>query len=311
MKRVVLFLLLIIVLAVFTFSQDLSGRGKLKGRVLDAKTGQPVAGVTIRLFSVRANAFYYPNPKSDSDGYWKALFLRTGIWNIDYEKDGYEAKKISYNINDAPGAKQPEIEVKLDKIEGLVMNESLVADLDKGNRLFNEKKYQEALASYETVMKSNPDVFIIWKNIGNCYFAMEDYPTAVECYEKAYAKQPNSIELPILIGNAYVNAKDSNKAIEWYQKVPVEQIRDITSLYNLGVIFYNMQKYDQAVTYFKQAVEIDPQFADGHYQLGLTLTAQNNIPAALEALKKFMELAPDSPNFQTAKAIVDAFSKVK
>jgi hypothetical protein len=43
----------------------------------------------------------------------------------------------------------------------------------------------------------------------------------------------------------------------------------------------------------------------------MTHTALNQIPESLDALKKFMELAPDSPNFGTAKAIVDAFSKVK
>jgi cytochrome c-type biogenesis protein CcmH/NrfG len=58
-------------------------------------------------------------------------------------------------------------------------------------------------------------------------------------------------------------------------------------------------------------VEIDGDFAEGYYQLGMSHTALNQIPEALEALKRFMELAPDSPDYGTAKAIVDAFSKVK
>jgi tetratricopeptide (TPR) repeat protein len=61
--------------------------------------------------------------------------------------------------------------------------------------------------------------------------------------------------------------------------------------------------------YFNKAIEINPEFAPAYYQLGMTYTALSKTTEAVEALKKFMELDPESPDFQTAKAIVDAFSK--
>ena len=95
----------------------------------------------------------------------------------------------------------------------------------------------------------------------------------------------------------------------WFNKVPFDELDNINTLYNIGVIFYNKAKYDEAVKYFKKSTEINNEFADGFYQLGMTYTAQNKIPEALAALKRFMELDPESPNYQTAKAIVEAFSK--
>jgi tetratricopeptide (TPR) repeat protein len=311
MKKGLIIAAMTIVLAVALVAQSVTGKGKLKGVVLDEKTGQPIEGVTIKLFSMKGQAYFLPSPKTDGEGKWKALFLRGGAWNIDFDKAGYETKKISTLVNDLPGAKQVDIEIKMTKIEGIVLTTDIVADLDKGNLLFVDKKYTEAMQAYEKILNENPDVFIIYKNIGNCFFAMENYDKAIENYLKVLEKQPKSAEVMTLIGNSYVNAKNVAKAMEWYQKIPFEEIKDTDTLYNIGVSLINNNKNDLALEYFKRAVELDPEFADGFYQLGMTYTALNQIPEALEALKKFMELAPDSPNFATAKAIVDAFSKVK
>lgn len=312
MKKALVILALAIFLAVSLFAQSgVTGKGKIKGMVLDEKSGLPLEGVTVKLFSVKAQSYFLPNPKTDSEGKWRAIYLRGGSWNLDFEKAGYETKKLSYRVDEIPGAKQPEIEVKLTKIEGIALTTDLVNELEKGNLLFSEKKYQEALLGYEDILKKNPDVFIIYKNIGNCYFALEKYDQAVDCYQKLFEKQPKSAEVMTLIGNSYSNAKNMEKAMEWYGKIPFEEIKDIDTLYNIGANLTNNNKNDLALKYFKRAVEVDADFAEGYYQLGMTHTALNQIPEALEALKKFMELAPDSPNFGTAKAIVDAFSKVK
>jgi tetratricopeptide (TPR) repeat protein len=312
MKKVLLIAALVIMLVVSLAAQSgVHGKGKVKGIVLDDKTGQPLEGVTVKLYSVRGQAFFLPNPKTESDGTWRALYLRGGSWNLDFEKAGYETKKLSFRVDEAPGAKQVEIEVRLAKIEGIALTSDIVAELEKGNLLFADKKFPEALKAYEEILAKNPDVFIIYKNIGNCQFAMERYDLAIASYLKLYEKQPKSAETMTLIGNSYVNAKDMEKAMEWYGKIPFEEIKDIDTLYNIGANLTNNNKNDLAVKYFKRAVELDAGFAAGYYQLGMTHTALNQIPEALEALKKFMELAPDSPDFGTAKAIVDAFSKVK
>jgi tetratricopeptide (TPR) repeat protein len=312
MKKFSGIILLVVFLTVALYSQSgVDGKGKIKGTVIDEKTGLPLEGVTVKLYSVRAQNYYLPSPKTNDEGKWRALYIRGGAWNLDFEKTGYETAKLSCLVNLSAGAKQPDIEVKLKKIEGIALTNDLVGELEKGNVLFAEKKYPEAMTAYEEILKNNPDIFIIFKNIGNCYFAMEKYDQAVENYLKLFEKQPNSAEVMTLIGNSYVNAKNMEKAMEWYQKIPIEGITDTTALYNIGVNLINNNKNDLALNYFKRSVEINPEFDSGYYQLGMTYTALNQIPEALVALKKFMELAPESPDFGTAKAIVDAFSTVK
>jgi tetratricopeptide (TPR) repeat protein len=311
MKKVLIIAALVVFLAVSLSPQAVTGRGKIKGTVRDEKTGQGLPGVTVKLFSVKAQNYFRPFPVTDSEGKWKALFLRGGSWNIDFEKAGYETKKVSFPVNELAGAKQVDLDIKMRKIEGIVLTEDIISQLEKGNALFADKKYADALSVYESIYSKNPDAFIILKNIGNCHFAMEKYEQAAQSYLKLFEKQPKSAEVMTLIGNSYSNAQNTEKAMEWYLKIPFEEISDTDTLYNIGANLTNNNKNDQALKYFARAVEVDAEFAPGYYQLGMTHTALNQIPEALAALNKFMELDPESPDFGTAKAIVDAFSKVK
>jgi len=287
------------------------GRGKIKGVIKEEGTNKPLEGVTIKLVHVKSGAVINPSPKSDANGFFKALYLRSGVWNIDFEKTGYETKRLSYKVDETPGVAQPDMEIFLKKIEGIVVSENLISELEKGDKLFMQGKYQEALLKYQEIIEKNPDAFILHKNVGNCYFAMEKYNEAIASYQKVLEKQPNSYEIMVLIGNSYNNAKNIEKAFEWYSKVPIEEIKNIDTLYNMGVIMYNSNKMDEALKYFQKAIEIDAEFADGYYQLGMCYAALNRVDEAIAALNKFIELDPESPNISVAKAIIDAFKKVK
>lgn len=312
MKRTVLLIFLLIAFSGALLSQATSGRGKMRGIVTDAETGQPIEGVTIKLYSVRAGGYHKPSPTTDKEGKWRAFHIRGGMWHVDIEKVGYETKKLSYNVIGVPGAAFDPIEVSLKKIEGPALDAKIVAEINKARDLMNENKVAEALKSFEAVKekyKELPGIAIVNLYIGNCYSTLEDYEKAVDSYQKALEKYPKNMDLILSIGNAYTNMKQTDKAMEWLGKLPFEEISNVDTLYNIGVNFYNSGKYDEAVKYFKKSTEINSEFAPGFYQLGMTYTALNKIPEALAALKKFMELDPESPDYQTAKAIIDAFSK--
>ncbi len=310
MKKAFFIAVLVILGISFLFPQA-SGRGKIKGTVREEGTNKPLEGVTIKLTHVKSGASYNQSVKTDSTGFFKALFLRSGVWNIDFEKPGYETKKMSYKVDETPGVAQPDMEITLKKIEGIVISDNLISELEKGDKLFMQGKYSEALVKYQEIIKNNPEAFILHKNVGNCYFAMEQYDKAIESYLKILEKQPDSFETMVLIGNSFNNQKNIEKAFEWYSKVPIEAIKNIDTLYNMGVIMYNSNKMEEAVKYFQKAIEIDADFADGYYQLGMCYAALNKVDEAIAALKKFMELDPESPNYSVAKAIIEAFQKVK
>ncbi len=288
------------------FSQGYTGRARLRGTVIDMR-GIPLEGVTIKLFSIKASAGF--ETESDKKGEWKANWIVRGMWHIDFTKLGYEPKKISIRISEQK--KNPVLEIKLKKIEGLSLTKDVMKTVEKANKFYDEEKYVEAIGIYEKVLTDHSDVFFVNQNIGNAYFALEDYDKAIEYYKKVIEKQEDSSHMFILIGNSYINKKDSEKALEWYSKVKVGDIEDAIALYNIGVLFFNSGSSEEAITYFKRAVEIDEELSDAYYQLGMSYLASGKNQEAVEVLEKFLELDSESDKAPVAKSIIETLTKKK
>lgn len=306
MKKILFIAISLMLISYSGFSQAYKGEGRLRGLVTDME-GNPLESATIKLFSIRANSGF--ETKSDKKGEWKADWIRSGLWHIDFMKTGYEPHKISIRISEMK--KNPFLEIKLKKIEGLAMTEKIVEDFEKANEYYDEEMYEKAIAAYGKILEDYPDAFIINKNIGNAYFALGDYEKAVEFYKKVMEKQEENSEMFILIGNAYINKKDHEKALEWYRKVNVGDIEDVIPVYNIGVLFFNDRNYEKAIAYFKRAVEIDEEFSDGYYQLAMSYLASGQNEEVVELLEKFLEIDPESSKAPTARLIIETLTKNK
>ncbi len=304
MKKAIIVLTIILLFGFLSFSGNYSGKGKLKGFVKD-EDGNPIEGVTVKLYCLRAASGF--ETKTDAKGEWKAMWIRGGTWYIDFVKPGYETKKISVNVSTYK--KNPIIEVTLKKLEGVEINKDFLELLSKGNKLFGEKKYEEALKIYNELLQKQPEFKILNKNIGNCYFAMEKYDKAIEAYKKAIRDKGDNTDIYVAIGNAYINMGKNDKALLWYEKADVRKIKDYNVLYNIGVIFYNNYNYKKAAEFFKMAVEHNPDFKDGWYQLGMTYIGLNKIDEATDAFNHFLKLEPEGERAQTVKSILKAYEK--
>lgn len=289
MKKIALLFLLCLVTSGLVLAQDYKGKGRVKGIVTDEQ-GNPIEGVTVKLFSVKASQGF--SEKTDKNGEWTATWIRNGTWNVDFEKLGYAPKKISMEISEFQ--RNPDIEVTLSKVEGLVISRELEEELMKGNALFDQEKYDEARAVYEQIMVDNPDAYIVNTNIGNTYFQQEKYSEALPYYEKVLEEDPENTSAMLNIGNCYANMEENEKALEWYGKIAFDKIDDSTVLYNIGTNYYNLAKYDDALRYYQRAVEIDPENLDALYQLGLAHLTMGNKSESIAQFEKYLEKDADS-----------------
>ena len=185
MKRTAIIVLSIALLAsVLSAQVYLGGRGRLTGLVMD-QTGQPIDGVTVKLFAVKHQDGF--SVKTGKDGKWAATMLSGGDWNVDFEKPGYAPFKTSVTVKELE--RLPEIKVVLQKIEGLVLTDELKKLLGDANQLFEQKNYPAALEGYNAIMAKYPDAYIIWQNVGNAHFAQEQYDKAEEAYRRSWPRR--------------------------------------------------------------------------------------------------------------------------
>ncbi len=305
-RKKILFISILFLAFSLLFSQGYRGKGKLRGFVY-SEDGAPLEGVKVKLYSLKASSGF--EVLTDKKGEWKALWIRGGTWYIDFEKAGYEIKKISIEVKEAE--KTPDLEIRLKKVEGFVFTEELKENLERGNKLFGDKKYQEALEVYNEIVNKNPDAYIIFLNIGNCYFQMEDYDKAEESYKKVLEKDSQNLDAIIAIGNCYINRGKKEEALKWYGKIEFEKIKDPIVLYNIGNSFYENSQYNEALKYYKRSLELRNDFLDAKYQLGLTYISLGNFEEALKEFENYLKQDSESERASQVRGFIEYLKKQK
>lgn len=288
----------------FLFSQDYKGKGRIFGYVYDEE-GNPLEEVKITLYFQKAQDGF--QLMTDAKGKWVASWIRGGLWNLDFEKVGYMPEKITLRVKEL--GENPEIKVEMKKIEGLAVTNEIKADLIKGNKLFDEKNYEEGIKVYENILETFPDAYIINKNIGNCYFQLEKFDKAEEHYKKVLQENPSDIEVTLAVGNCYSNRGENEKALEWYRKIEIEKIEDSNILYNVGTTFYNNSQFEEALRYYKKAVEIQSDFIDANYQLGLTYLTLGLHQDAIDIFNEYLKLDPNSERASQVNGFIEFLKK--
>jgi tetratricopeptide (TPR) repeat protein len=304
MKTTIRIAFLVILSAGLILAQSYRGQGRIRGKVTD-EAGQPLSGVTIKVFSVKGQAGF--EVKSNAQGEWTANYIRGGGYNLDFLKMGYEPRSISTTITESTN--NPPVEVRLKKASGLLITDELKAELEAGNKLFEEKKFEEACKVYEDLLAKNPEAYIISKNVGNCRFELQQYDLAEAAYQKVLEKEPGNADIILLIGNCYANRDQADKAMEWYNKIEFEKISDPTVLFNIGLSFAKQSKFEDALKYYKRSVEVQKDFLDGYYQLGLTYLQLGKNAEAIEAFESYLKIDADSARAGQVRGFLDFLKK--
>ena len=306
MKKRRLGILMILLLASLSFSQDWTGQGRQIGYVYDEE-GNPLEGVKVKLLFTKTQSGF--ETTTDKDGKWSAMGVNGGLWYIDFEMPGYEPKKISATILDYRQRNKP-IEIVLKKVEGLYVTEDMREEFKRGIDLFNEEKYEESIPVFQGILDKFPDAYIVYLSIGHSYFRLENYEEALKNYLKVLEKEPDHVEALLGAGNCFMNQNNVEKALEFYNKIEFEKIKDPTVLYNVGTVFYNNSQFDEALRYYKKAVEIQEDFLDAIYQLGLAYLAQGNNQEALAEFENYLKYDTDSQRASQVKGFIDYLKKL-
>jgi len=304
MKKIVIFLIPVLFVAGIIFSQAYKGKGRVKGVVKD-ETGLPIPQVAVKLFHVNSASGF--EVLTDEKGEWTASWLRNGLWNIDFQKESYLPRRISLNISELK--KNPDVDVVLKKARAPLVPKELLDKLDEGNKLFDEGRYDEAIASFENILAARPEFFQININIGNAYMKKEDYGQALAYFQKVLEKDRQNVEALVSSGNCYIELKENEKAIALFKQIDKNDITDATTLYNIGTIFYNNGEVDMAIQYYEQSVVVQNDFVESYYQLGLAYLGRGDKEKALKNFQKYLEIDSTSEKAEQVKKFIEYLQK--
>lgn len=101
--------------------------------------------------------------------------------------------------------------------------EKCAEEREKGNQMFKDMKYPEAVAAYSEALRRgppsvNPDAYKIYSNLAACYTKLCAYPEGVKAADKCLELEPTFVRGYSRKGTLQFFMKEYDKALETYQK---------------------------------------------------------------------------------------------
>ena len=146
----------------------------------------------------------------------------------------------------------------------------------KGNVLYDQKRYDEALEAYEKALALDPEFAYPWNGKGVVLFDQKRYDEALTAYDKSIALDPEY-------------------AYPWHGK---------------GIVLREQNRYDEALAAYEKAIAIDPEYASPCYGLGLLHWQQGRPREAAEAFSRAIELGLKSPWKEAAESWIERASRM-
>jgi tetratricopeptide (TPR) repeat protein len=230
------------------------------------------------------------------------------------------------NIQMKQLGRNPSIDFKLKKIKiktdmPFLKDESSANLFQEGNTFYEQKKYDEAIASFKLFLEKNPTIHQVHINIGNCYRDNGQYDEAIQEYDlvlDAVKEKKGSLEGDISAAKALANIgecylkKDDMETAHKFLKEAIDSFPEDESLaYNVGELFFSSSQMEEAAKYFELAKSINAKWSEPYLKLGYTYSNLAQYEKAILNFTKFLELEPDSQQAANIRNIIDALEKMK
>jgi len=182
------------------------------------------------------------------------------------------------------------------------------------NKLRQEGKLEDAIASYRQAIELNPNFYLSHHNLGETLAKLGRWDEAVTSYDRAIQLNPNSVWSYYHLGEALAKLNRWEDAIASYRRA-IELSPDFYRFYSsLGealskqgfseeaALFYcqaaeslvKQQRWDEAESFYRQAMKLNPSVKDSYRNLAETLTKQQQLEVAIATTRKAINLAPEN-----------------
>lgn len=127
---------------------------------------------------------------------------------------------------------------------------------------------------------------------GRVFDAQKRYNEAVACYETAHAAKPDDISTTTILAESYANVNRPERTAELYEGL-LRQVTPDANLYtNAGLAQMRLRHTHDAIDYYRAALRIDPNHLAAHVNLANALFELQQYREAAEHLQKVIALDP-------------------
>jgi len=208
----------------------------------------------------------------------------------------------------------------------MAKNKELNDAYNAGMDAIAQKNYPAAVEALTKASIAGPEQVAVWSQLGEAHIQVAKTKTgpdfdaeiakALEAYQKSIELKPDDAGAH----NNYALALGQAKKFDQMQA----ELKKAAELdpqgagkyyYNLGATLVNTGQTGPAQEAFKKAIELQPTYADAYYQYAITLSSKMTMdkdgkqvapPEMIQALNKYLELAPTGQYAEGAKGLLEA-----
>ena len=297
------------------FAQAGRGKGRLTGSVVDEK-GQPVLAAQVKIEFEKGGL--KDTTTVNKKGEWGFIGLGTGQCIVTATADGYLDTSEVVHVQQLDKNKFVALVLKEDKEKKIRLHDAAaLEEIDKGNQLFSERKFDEALAVYQNFATNNPNVYQIYFNIGDVYREKGEFAKANEQYVIAQGKAKEKADVVMQakalasLGEVCLRQEKLKEAQEYFTQSIALNPKDELLAYNVAEIFFGRSQTDKAIEYYKLAIQIKPEWSEPYLKMGYAYLNKGDMKLAIESLNEFLKRDPESPQAPVVKGLIESLTKAK
>lgn len=342
MRMRAIYALLAGMLAVFSVTA-VWGQGNeitVTGVVSDGK--KPIAGAQVVLKHMETGRTY--KAKTNKDGVFTLMGVTRGNYDIAVDDakgeqlytekrslvaEAGDVQKLNLDVSQGGPTREQIEAIKAQNLKAENMN----ALISQAKAALDAKNYQAAILPLQQLVAADPTDYEYSLALGNAQLGVGQYQDAVQSYEKGIqtaqktqpdAKKPYSDPAKVKLalsqmlsnqGNAYLKLSKTTEAIAAFTKAAEVAPNPGVAYFNLCATQYNTGNTDGAIQACDKAIAADPNRADAYFIKGSLMFGLGKEGAdkkytapegTSEALNKYLELSPDGPHANDAKAMLQA-----
>ncbi len=156
-----------------------------------------------------------------------------------------------------------------------------------------QRRFDEALASYDRVLALRPDHADALCNRGATLHELQRFDEALASYDRALALQPDQVGALYNRGITLHELQRFDEALASYDRALALQPDHAGALYNRGITLHELERFDEALASYDRALALQPDQVGALRNRGNALQQLKRFDEALASYDRALALQPD------------------
>lgn len=153
---------------------------------------------------------------------------------------------------------------------------------------------QEAVVHYKTLVAHHPEKSNFQYNLACCYEVLGEFGSAVAILAQLVLLNPKSVSMSRKLAGIYIKIGKLHNAKELYEKIIRQGNVSYEIYYEFAHICAKTNDSDKAEKILKKVVELNPEFAPAHKDLGVLYLSKRLFDYAEDEFQMALKAEPDN-----------------